>query len=126
MNFVGISPIVRLFKEQIINILVINIPSQASNKLLTDACVHIFALCNKLEELDMGGIGVNSKLSIYNRPPNTCSSSTLSILSIVVASFDDCLCLLDGRLNKLFSFSIKIDFIDETPSTVDNTVSNII
>jgi len=113
-----------LFKEQITYINVVNTTSETSNELFTDSCARIFALCTKLIELNAGGIGIHAKLSIYNRLPNTCLSSNLFVLSITVTSFDDCLCLLDGRLNKLVSFSVKIYFIDDTPSMVDNTVNN--
>jgi hypothetical protein len=116
--------IARLFKSQIKIIHVANTKSQTTNELFTDACVRIFELCTNLIELDIGR--VQSKLSIYNRPPNTCLSSNLSVLSVTVTNFDDCLCLLDGRLDQLFSFSVQIDSIDITPSVIDNVVSKFI
>ena len=101
----------------------VNTKLQASNELFSDALIRIFTLCSNLLELDLGGSGVNSFLSINHRPAETCFSSSLMFLRVKVASFDDCLCLLDGRLEKLSSFCVKVHSISETLSPVDNTVS---
>ena len=53
-------------------------------------------------------------------------SSTLTELKIDVKTFDDCLCLLDGRLNCLSSLIIYIREIANTLATIDNTVSIIV
>jgi hypothetical protein len=73
----------------------------------------------------MGGIGVYSKLSIYNRPAHSYLYSNLCFLRIYVANFDDCLCLLDGGLDRLTSFSVTIEFVSEKRSVVYNRVSDL-
>ncbi len=50
-------------------------------------------------------------------------SSTLSTLKINVETFDDCLYLLDGRLDCLSTLIIHVQTILLTSSTIDNTVS---
>jgi hypothetical protein len=53
-------------------------------------------------------------------------SSTLTTLEIIVENFDDCLYLLDERLNCLSTLKIHVDEIASTSGTVDNTVSIIV
>ncbi len=52
-------------------------------------------------------------------------SSTLSTLNINVETFDDCLYLLDGRLQCLSTLIIHVENISFTSSTVDDAVSII-
>ncbi len=52
-------------------------------------------------------------------------SSTLTTLKVLVENFDDCLYLLDGRLDSLSTLIIKLDKISSTSTTIDNTVSLI-
>ena len=51
-------------------------------------------------------------ISVYELPSTICYSSSLINLSICVDTFDDCLCLLDGRLCQLQKLSIIIKKIE--------------
>ncbi|CAF0855047.1 unnamed protein product [Adineta steineri] len=53
----------------------------------------------------------HSYLSIRDQSSNVCFSSNLHTLFINVDTFDDCLCLLDGRLEQLCSFTVRINCI---------------
>ena len=55
--------------------------------------------------------------------PTSFISSTLTKLNICVDTFDDCLYLLDGRLECLSTLVIDIRTTIDPPSTRDNTVS---
>ena len=118
------SSIACLFKEQVKCLHAVNVKRESNSELFTDTLIRIFALCKNLIELDVGGTGVNSLLSMSSQPLHTCFSSSLAYLCVKVANFDDCLCLLDGRLDKLTAFSVKINSIGETRSSVNNTVSD--
>jgi hypothetical protein len=50
----------------------------------------------------------------------------LTVLKINVKSFDDCLYLLDGRINCLSTLIIYVQEIAYTLGTIDNTVSIIL
>jgi hypothetical protein len=62
-------------------------------------------------------------VSIFNLPTASCVSSTLTKLTINVNSFDDCLYLLDGRLECLSTLIIDITKITDSSLNKDNTVS---
>jgi hypothetical protein len=61
-------------------------------------------------------------LTLRNSPSTTFSSSTLTHLCINVMTLDDCLYLLDGRLKQLTTFIVRIDYIGNSSSIVDNMV----
>ena len=124
------SPIARLFKEQIQYLTLIMPPSNRkrpiSNESFIDAYAHIFNVCTNLLYFDFNrwNVNDNSRLSLCNRISTTCYSSTLVFLSANVSTFDDCLCLFDGRLNQLSQLIINIRSINTSAFTIDNTVSN--
>ncbi|CAF4192955.1 unnamed protein product, partial [Rotaria magnacalcarata] len=60
-------------------------------------------------------------LSLCDSPSTICYSSTLTKLYIEVNYFEDCLCLLDGRLKQLNAFIVQINDIDNHPLMVHNT-----
>ncbi len=64
-------------------------------------------------------------LSFSNLPSTTFVSSTLTKLSAAVNDFEDCLCLLDGRLKQLSSFTVTINTCKNPASTMPNSVSLI-
>jgi hypothetical protein len=83
--------------------------------LLIDTYRRIFHLLSNLKYLD---------LDVYNNcifrasllrdlPSTTCSSSTITYLRIKLHNIDDCLHLLDGRLNRLHSFLVKLNFVHD-------------
>ncbi|CAF4198518.1 unnamed protein product, partial [Rotaria sordida] len=39
-----------------------------------------------------------------------------------VHNFDDCLCLLDGRLSQLHTFIVQVNYIEDTSIIINNTV----
>ncbi|CAF4939647.1 unnamed protein product, partial [Rotaria socialis] len=81
----------------------------------------ILSLCKQLIKLNFckwlhRAIYCTYKLSSINF-----KSSTLTTLKVNVKSFDDCLYLLDGRLNCLSKLIIGIKIIADTLGTIDNT-----
>ncbi len=93
-------------------------------ELFTEACARIIDLCQKLICLDVNRSNHNdsARLSLCNLPRTTFFSATLVILSANVTNFDDCLCLLDGRLTQLTEFIVDIKSIDTSSLDIDNTV----
>jgi hypothetical protein len=62
-------------------------------------------------------------LSLCNLPSTTFHSSILTDLYILVETFDDCLYLLDGRLNRLTTLNITVYCIDNSSTIVQNMVN---
>ncbi|CAF1099572.1 unnamed protein product [Rotaria sordida] len=116
------SPIARLFREQIRSITVMTTNEVFTNESFTDTCERILAICINLFRLNMNRWikGDSAQLSLRHRSPNICCSSYLHTLSINVKSFDDCLCLLDGRLYQLSSFAVNINSIKRSPIITDS------
>ncbi|CAF1392701.1 unnamed protein product [Adineta steineri] len=104
------SPISRLFQQQIRHLTVKCDKEMVINRSFTDVCVRILAICRNLSYLNVHQwlITNHACLSIRDRPPNVCLSLNLHTSSISVDTFDDCLCLLDGRLKQLRSFTVRI------------------
>ncbi len=50
-------------------------------------------------------------ICIAEFPSTSCTSSTLIKLKVNAATFDDCLCILDGRLKCLSTLIIHVDHI---------------
>jgi hypothetical protein len=115
-----------LFKEQITTLFLIPSYSKTASlvELFTEACAHIIDLCQNLMYLDVNRSNHNdgARLSLCTLPRTTFFSSTLVILYANVANFDDCLCLLDGRLTQLTEFIVDIKSIDTSSLDIDNTV----
>jgi hypothetical protein len=63
-----------------------------------------------------------SRLSFAKKNP-TFFSSTLTELCINVVKFDDCLHLLDGRLNWLKKLIVNVELIQCASATIDQKVS---
>jgi hypothetical protein len=91
----------------------------------TNVCGRILSICGKCTYLDMNQLGNTSysRLSFDNRSEKICYSSYLHTLSIYVKTFDDCLCLFDGRLNNLSSVTVRVTFIEISPTITDSLVS---
>ena len=83
----------------------------------SDAFQLVLSVCRGLTDLTFG----QSKLSLARLPPSYCSS-TLTKLAIQLDSFDDCLLLLDGRVECLSTFLILIYEIRPGSTTIDCTV----
>jgi hypothetical protein len=118
------SSIARVFQEQIKHIIVQTKKEVFTNESFTDACARILAVCTKLSYLNMNQ-WINSKrvqLSLCDRSANVCCSAHLRTLYINVATFNDCLDLLDGRLDQLSSFTVYIKSVERSPTIADNQV----
>jgi len=63
------------------------------------------------------------RLVFDNLPSTTFFSSTLNKLSVHVMTYDDCLALLDGRLEQLTTLIVVIDNVTYHPSNVYYVVS---
>ncbi|CAF1143331.1 unnamed protein product [Rotaria sordida] len=62
-----------------------------------------------------------SPISLIDLPSTTCYSSSIAYLSVSVRNFNDCLCLLDGRLSQLHTFIVKVYRIHNTSMIINNT-----
>jgi len=91
----------------------------------TDVYAHILTFFEHLECLTIVASSMNDypPLSLCDVPSTTFSSSILTQLCINVSSFDDCLSLLDGRLKQLSTLIVRIPYITDCSSIVENTVS---
>ena len=80
-------------------------------ELSTTVFARIFFMFTNLAELDFGSTGTrryHARLKIDDLPSTICFSSSIVHLRISVDTFDDCLCLLDGRLTHLRRLVIRI------------------
>jgi hypothetical protein len=92
-------------------------------QLFTEACVQILSVCKNLTYLDCSTYNDDcAQLSLCRLPTTACFSSTLLHLDIVLTSFDDCLYLLDGRLEQLTELILEIDEINASSLNIDNSV----
>ncbi|CAF4331987.1 unnamed protein product, partial [Rotaria sordida] len=51
----------------------------------------------------------------------TCYQSNIIHLNVRVRNFNDCLCLLDGRLYQLQTFIVEVDKINTTSMTINHS-----
>ena len=63
-------------------------------------------------------------LSFVDLSSTSFTSSKLTKLSVIVDSFADCVCLLDGRLNQLSKFTVVIANVKDHPSVQFNPVNS--
>ncbi|CAF1318472.1 unnamed protein product [Rotaria sp. Silwood1] len=86
----------------------------------------ILSLSKQLIDLTFSEMTYTQRLGIstFNLSLTSCISSTLIKLKIDVNTFDDCLYLLDGRLECLSILIVKIREISMSLSKIDNTVSS--
>ncbi|CAF0933832.1 unnamed protein product [Adineta steineri] len=112
------NPFVINFKQQLSE-LIIRIdyedPSVAMLNLLIDIYHRTFALFSNLKYLDLD---VNNRYFFFKPllsglSPTACISSSITHLCIKLHNIDDCLRLLDGRLNQLHTFIVKLEFIHD-------------
>ncbi len=120
-------PTGRLFREQIIHITIKTGEINCCNKSFTDECANILGICTKLSYLNIHQPtkSICAKLSLWDRPRNLFCSSHLRTLITDVYNFEDCLCLLDDRLDQLSSFTVNIGSI-QTPLMVPNNRVSIL
>ncbi|CAF3233891.1 unnamed protein product [Rotaria sp. Silwood2] len=132
-HFTDESPLINMFKYNIKH-LILTIDKQGFTSL---SCIdlgknlltRIFNIFLNLIDLDFNQNSIESRtlISIYGLSSMTCYSSNLVNLSITVDTFDDCLCLLDGRLHQLYKLCILIKKIENSILTTENlkTLSNM-
>lgn len=120
-----------IFKYQITELILQNDDSNTNEQSLEEYTVNVYAsiliLFENLKHLSIieSSITDYPPLSICDLPSTTFCSSILTKLCIDVYDFDDCLCLLDGRLKQLRTFIVRICFIESNSSHVHYTVSSI-
>jgi hypothetical protein len=114
--FLENSPFIHDFKHQI-SALVITINretlAESMHTSLTNIYNDIFTLLTKLKylDLDFSNMYPFRRSLLSGLPSTTCSSSSIVHLRIKMHNFDDCLCLLDGRLSQLHTFIVNLDYI---------------
>jgi hypothetical protein len=90
---------------------------------------NIFALvlhsCKRLISINFCQLNCRKTMCTFDLSTN-CMSSTLTILKINVETFNDCLYLLDGRLDSLSKLIIYVEIISYKSGTLNNMVSVII
>ena len=127
MYFLDESSVVHLFKEKAktLSLVPTRLIKESMIELFTETCVRIFASCKNLVHLDLNGSNSNkyARLSLCNLPQTSCFSSSLVILYANLVDFDDCLCLLDGRLPYLAKLIVDIKNIDESSLDIDKMVN---
>ncbi|CAF1360538.1 unnamed protein product [Rotaria sordida] len=114
-----ISELIITIDYEVLNVSMLN--------LLIDIYHRIFLLLSNLKylDLDVNNNYLFSKSLLDGLPSSTCLSSSITNLRIKLHNFDDCLCLLDGRLNQLHTFIVKLEYIHD-PSLLRRTPSEII
>lgn len=100
---------------------------------VTELCSEMFeenlaillSLCERLTVLNFCDVFLIRKCSIFLSPagPTDYISSTLVKLKINVATFRDCLILLDGRLESLSTFIVNVSSIRNAIINVERSVS---
>jgi hypothetical protein len=90
----------------------------------TNVYAQILNFFENLNHLNVQSFNVECPvLSLRGLPSTTFLSLTLTKLCIAVNYFEDCLCLLDGRLKQLSTFIVVIRYVEDHSSIVSNSVS---
>ncbi len=116
-----------MFKHQISHLIItINVDRTAEHipKVSTNVFTTIFIMFMNLIYFHFGW-DINflySPKSFIDLPSSTWHSSNIVHLNVQVHNFNDCLCLLDGRLNQLHTFIVQVDQIYKTSMTINNMV----
>jgi len=119
-----------IFKDQIIELTLLVYDDLCRGRSLKDYSVNVYVpiltFFKRLKHLSISipyFYGDYPCLSICNLSSTMFSSSILTKLSIDVHSFDDCLCLLDGRLKQLTILIVRIYQINYHSSIIHTIVS---
>ena len=121
------NKIVRKLLEQIeyLEIDINNEPTKSSPETLLAIFTLLLSSCKRLIKLNFGYFFHRLPVCTFDLSSTTLKCSTLSSLKINVKTFDDCLFLLEGRLNCLSKLIINVQIISSISGTIDNTVSLI-
>ena len=84
----------------------------------------IFAWLINLQHLDLDGIDGSrySQRLLRGLSSTRCNSSNLSHVRIRLHNFDDCLCLLDGRLSQLHTLIVSLDYVRDAKLIINDEV----
>ncbi len=92
---------------------------------LSNIFALVLFLCKRLISINFCQLHHRRTVCTFDLSTN-CMSSTVTVLKINVKTFDDCLYLLDGRLDSLSKLIIHVKRIQYTLRTIDNMVSIIL
>ncbi|CAF3173654.1 unnamed protein product [Rotaria sp. Silwood2] len=114
-----------IFKEQITTLVLMmneNIEGISMIDYTTNVYGYILTFFQHLKCLSVIDSAKNGypSFSLCDLPSTMCYSSTLTKLRIEVNNFEDCLCLLDGRLKQLNTFIVQINDIENHSSMTHN------
>ncbi|CAF2951075.1 unnamed protein product [Rotaria sp. Silwood2] len=123
------SSFIHIYRHQISHLVVtINDDTTAIRikNVATNIFANILAMFTNLIHLDFNFDDnfVYPPTSFIKLLSTTCHSSSIVHLNVRVRNFDDCLCLLDGRLSQLHTFIVKIDNIDDLSMSIRKKVRN--
>ncbi|CAF4344834.1 unnamed protein product [Rotaria socialis] len=114
----------KLLTEQITSLQIDVMDKKTSPSLprtLSTIFAFVLSLCKRLIKLSFCHLYHHLTNCTFDLSSTNCLSSTLTTLEITVKTFDDCLYLLDERLNCLSTLKIHVDEIAFTSGTIDNT-----
>ena len=99
-------------------------PKSKECQILSIIFTLIISRCQRLINLNFCQLFYDRKtlICIHEFPSTSCTSSTLAKLKVNVATFDDCLYILDGRFDCLSTLIIDIEKIRPLLSNIDTTV----
>jgi hypothetical protein len=94
--------------------------------IISQIYVAIFAWFSNLQYLDLNGIEGNwyTRRILRGLSSTRCYRSNVTHLRIRIHNFDDCLCLLDGRLSQLHTLIAKLDYARDSKIIINNEVNN--
>ncbi|CAF3203245.1 unnamed protein product, partial [Rotaria sp. Silwood2] len=104
-------------------IMYLNLDIESNNTNILELELYVFRLMlewgkHLIDFTFSNRLSVMTSYSFLSRRP--CVSSNLTKLTINVNTFDDCLCILDGRFNRLLTLIIDIEKISISTSNIDN------
>jgi hypothetical protein len=94
--------------------------------IIAQTYVAIFAWLSNLQYLHLDGIDGSrySRRLLRGLSSTRCYSSIVAHLRIRIHNFDDCLCLLDGRLSQLHTLIVNLDYVRDSRIVINNEVKN--
>ena len=87
--------------------------------------VGILSWFSNLQYLALDGLVYNrfGRRVLPGLSPDRCSSSIVTHLRIKIHNFDDCLCLIDGRLSQLHTLVVNLDFVRDSTLNINSQVT---
>jgi hypothetical protein len=128
-DYLDDSAFAHIFKQHITDLILVFNDHDSPMTSLKDYTISVYTriliLFENLQHLNIHGssIATYPGLSLCDLSANTFSSSILTKLCINLSTFDDCLYLLDGRLNQLTILIVRIYNIGVSSLIVHKTVN---